>query len=397
MILGGTTDEPSSRISANMNLVSQRVALLINYIRKDQEATFVEALRWIPNLTFLLSVLVEPQRDYDPELNRLDVRLQKTWTLRRKWRHKAGFTDDQHVHLPLDTLERLRQLQPDVIVSYELGMRSLMSAAYRLMHRRSRLVLAVFISEHTERSWSALRVRLRRALLRVADVVTYHGSSGKRYLESLEVPASKLRLLPYAAHPAMVYHGPTERTPAVRRRLLYVGQFTSRKAPLRMLEVLSRWCLAHPNRVVEISMVGRGPLRETIEMGEYPANLEVTMVGSVAPAQMPAILAHHGVMVFPTLADEWGLVVDEALHSGLPVVSSEYAQATLELVIDAQNGWRFRPDVDDEFYDAIDRMMRVDLAELDRMAARGRAGVAERTPAWAGERLAEVVRAALAT
>lgn len=101
-------------------------------------------------------------------------------------------------------------------------------------------------------------------------------------------------------------------------------------------------------------------------------------------------------MVFPTLADEWGLVVNEALHSGLPVLSSEYGQATLELVVEAQNGWRFRPDVGDELYDAIDRMMRVDLAELDRMAARGRADVSERTPVWAGERLAEAVQAALA-
>jgi glycosyltransferase involved in cell wall biosynthesis len=380
-----------------MKLVSQRVALLINYIRKDQEATFVEALRWLPNLTFLLSVLIEPQRDYDPELNQLDVRLQKTWTLRRKWRHKSGFSDDLHVHLPVDTFGRLRQLRPDVIVSYELGMRSLMSAAYRLTHRRSRLVLAVFVSEQTERSWTAPRVQLRKQLLRVADVVTYHGSSGKRYLESLGVPTSKLRLLPYAAHPTMVYHGPTERVPSVRRRLLYVGQFTARKAPLRMLEVLSRWCRSHPDRVVEISMVGRGPLRDTIEAVKYPANLEVTMVGSVAPAQMPDILARHGVMVFPTLADEWGLVVDEALHSGLPVLASEYGQATLDLVIEAQNGWRFRPDVGDELYDAIDRMMQVDLGELDRMAARGRADVAERTPAWAGERLAEVVHAALAS
>src|SRR5512140_3179919 len=384
-------------MSANMNRVSQRVALLINYITKHQEATFFEALRWLPNLTFLLSVLIEPQRDYDPELHQLDVRLQKTLTLRRKWRHQSGFADDQYVHFPLDTLGRLRELRPDVIVSYELGMRSVMSAAYRLMHRRSRLVLAVFVSEHTERSWSALRVRFREKLLRVADVVTYNGSSGKRYLESLGVPTSKLLLLPYAAHTATVYHGPTEREPSVRRRLLYVGQFTARKAPLRMLEVLSRWCRSTPDRSVQISMVGRGPLQQTIESGTYPANLEVTMVGSVAPAQMPAIFAEHGVMVFPTLADEWGLVVDEALHSGLPVLSSEYAQSTLELVVEAQNGWRFRPDIGDEFYDAVDRMMRVDLAVRDRMAERGRADVAERTPAWAGERLAAVVRAALAS
>ena len=375
--------------------MTQRVVLLINYIRKDQEAAFVEAVRWVPNLTFLLSVLIEPQRDYTPELKQLDVRLQKTWTIRRKWKHQSGFEDDQHVHVPLDTLNQLRRLKPDVVVSYELGMRSVVSVIYRLLHRRSRLVLAVFVSEHTEKSWSGLRVLIRKGLLRCADIVTYHGQSGKRYLESLGVPTSRLRFLPYSAHPKMLYDGPTTRAPSIRRRLLYVGQFTTRKAPVQMLEVLSRWCRSHPDRTMEISMVGRGPLQRTIESTVYPPNLRMTMLGSVAPGGMPEVFAQHGVLVFPTLADEWGLVVDEALHSGLPVLSSEYGQATLELVVEGQNGWRFRPNVDDELYDAIDRMMQVDLPDLDRMAARGRADVAARTPAHVGEQLAEVTRAAL--
>jgi len=378
-----------------MRPVPQRVALLINYITNHQEAAFAEALRWLPNLTFLLSVLVEPQRDYTPELTRLDVRIQKTWTIKRKWKHESGFEDDQNVHFPLDTFAQLRRLKPDVIVSYELGMRSVMSALYRLTHRRARLVLAVFASEHTEKSWSRQRVLMRRWLLRCADIVTYQGSSGKRYLETLGVPAAKLRFLPYAAHPSMLYHGPTTREPSVRRRLLYVGQLTPRKAPLQMLGVLSRWCRSHPDRAIEISMAGRGPLQSAIESAIYPANLRITMLGSVPPARMPDVFAQHGVMVFPTLADEWGMVVNESLFSGLPILSSEYAQATLDLVTEGQNGWRYRPDVGDEFYDAVDRMMQVDIAELDRMAAKGRMAVAARTPAYAGERVAEVVRAAL--
>ena len=51
-----------------------------------------------------------------------------------------------------------------------------------------------------------------------------------------------------------------------------------------------------------------------------------------------------GVLVFPTLADEWGLVVNEALAAGVPVLGSLYSQAVEELVRDGENGWTFRPD-----------------------------------------------------
>ena len=38
-----------------------------------------------------------------------------------------------------------------------------------------------------------------------------------------------------------------------------------------------------------------------------------------------------GIFVLPTLADEWGLVVNEAMASGLPVLGSVYSQAAHEL------------------------------------------------------------------
>jgi hypothetical protein len=40
-------------------------------------------------------------------------------------------------------------------------------------------------------------------------------------------------------------------------------------------------------------------------------------------------------------------------------------------------------------------MMQVDVAELDLMAAEGRVAVAMRTPAFAGELMAEAMKAAL--
>ncbi len=236
---------------------------------------------------------------------------------------------------------------------------------------------------------------MRKFLLKFADIVTYQGSSCKRYLRSLGVPESKLRHLPYVAHPVMLYTGPTHREPSQRRRLLFVGQLTERKAPILFLNVLRKWCLDHPDRHVEISMIGRGPLQSSIESFETPSNLKINTIGSVPPEKLGDHYASHGIMVFPTLADEWGLVVDEALHSGLPILSSIYAQGTLDLVVEGHNGWQFTPDDEQNAYAAIDRVMSTSDDELNRMASKGRTGVAHRTPEFGGECLVRAIQAAL--
>jgi glycosyltransferase involved in cell wall biosynthesis len=375
--------------------IPQRVVMLIAYIMKHQEPQFREAVRWVPNLKLLLSVFIEPQRDYRPDHQALDISVQKTWTLRKKWQHSAGFEDNLQVHFPYDTYFQLRKLRPAVVISHELGARSIFAAIYRLLHRKSRLVLMVYVSEQTEKSWSRFRVGLRKILLRCADIVTYQGSSGKRYLQSLNVPIERLKYCPYVANPAMVYHGSTSRDPSCRRKLLYVGQLTQRKAPDLFLKSLIAWCHDHPTEAVWLSFVGRGPLQAELEKAAKPNNLHVEMLGSVAPEKLPEIYGQHGIAVFPTLADEWGLVVDEALHSGLPVLSSEYAQATLDLVEDGKNGWRFLPDQLASTYHTITRLMTTSHDDLNAMAEYGRQSVAERTPEYGAKFLSTAVAEAL--
>jgi glycosyltransferase involved in cell wall biosynthesis len=362
---------------------------------KHQEPQIQEAALLIPKLKVLMSVWLEPQRDYKPDHQALDTTVQKTWTIKKKWKHESGFEDSLNVHFPYDTFFQLRKLKPAVVLSYELGARSIFAALYRFFHRRSKLVLAIHVSEHTERSWSRGRILMRKILLKFADVVTYQGSSCKRYLRSLGVPESKLRHLPYVANPVMLYKGATHREPSQRRRMIFVGQFTERKAPILFLNVLSKWCVDHPDRQVEISMVGRGPLRSSIESFEAPSNLKINMIGSVPPEKLGEHYAAHGTMIFPTLADEWGLVVDEALHSGLPILSSIYAQGTLDLVVEGYNGWQFTPDDEKNAYAAIDRVMATSDDELNRMASNGRACIAHRTPEFGGECLVRVIQSAL--
>ena len=378
-------------------LSAERVVLLINAIVRHQQPQFAAAREYLPNLKCMVSTEKEPQRDYRPDFSSLDVTVQKTWTLRKTWKHAAGFADDLYVHVPYDTLPQLRRNRPRAVISYELGFRTLASVLYRRGGRCRALVVVVNESEHTAGSWGLARRMLRPLLLRSADIVTYNGSSGRRYLEQqMGVPPSKLRHNPYTAHPLMLYRGGTDRPPRHRHRLLYVGQLTDRKNPVAFVTPLAHGCCSHSYRLVELSVAGRGPHADTLRAIPTPPNLRLTLLGSVDPSMLPGLLGEHGVMVFPTLADEWGLVVEESMHSGLPVLGSVFAQSTLDLIHDGRNGWHFRPDDAVSIREGLDRVFGCDAEQIDRMAAAAREDVAHRVPAWSGRLLAQAAADAIA-
>jgi glycosyltransferase involved in cell wall biosynthesis len=114
-------------------------------------------------------------------------------------------------------------------------------------------------------------------------------------------------------------------------------------------------------------------------------------MNAVAYPQLPALYAAADIYVLPTLADEWGVVVNEAMAAGLPVLGSCHSQAVEELVAEGETGWRFNPDNDDSVYDSIDRALRVSREDRLRMGTAACARVFQLTPDIVAARIADAV------
>jgi glycosyltransferase involved in cell wall biosynthesis len=370
---------------------------LTHYIPLYQVRVLQSIARSVRDFHVLLSTPIEPNRDFAPDWSGLDVTVQDTWTMRRRWRHRsAGFDDPLYVHFPYDTMRRLRELQPDVVMSLELGARSAGAAMYRRRHPESRLVLCTYMSERTEQGRGWMRRLLRRRLLGRADALTYNGPSCRRYLESCGVPAGKLHHFPYAADDRTVYHGPIERCDdETRNHLLCVGQLSERKGVLPLLQQVSRYCQSRPNRRLHLTFAGDGPLRGQIESYPTPPNLSVEILGNVSPDELAARMVRSGVMVAPTLADEWMLVVNEALQAGLPVIGSIHSQAVSTLIRDAVNGWQYDPTEQDALARAIDCYLGETECRIAEIRTESRASVAQRTPEWAAAGAMHALRSVL--
>lgn len=86
--------------------------------------------------------------------------------------------------------------------------------------------------------------------------------------------------------------------------------------------------------------VERAGLENFIRLNNIP---EVSLPGFIQKGDLPAYYGLANVFVHPTYKDTWGLVVNEAMASGLPILVSERAGCVPDLVQEGKNGYSFNP------------------------------------------------------
>ena len=384
-------------IHEDLNCLDAHVVILNNYIRKHHVDSYRELAKRVRKLTVLLSTPMEPDRDWDAQWSDLDVRVQKNLMFTTSWKHSSGFREPNFIHIPVDTTSQLKRLKPDIVFSYEMGMRTLLSSWFRRFHPSVPLVMVGNMSEFIERERGVFRRMLRRMIRRGVDFFTYNGPSCKRYLESLAISEEKMFHLPYCIDTDSVYDGPRgvendyENAPT---RLLYCGALSQRKGILEFVEALNRWCQLHPDRQIRIEIAGTGSLESDI-LKHHSSNLEIVMLGNCDSLRLKNAYQDADICVFPSFADEWGLVPIEAMASGLPVLGSVFAQSVETVVEEGVNGWVFKPDDADSMFDGIDRALGCDQQKLLEMGRDAREAVADISAETTADKFSEIVETVL--
>jgi len=386
----------TSRTAARREILEKaRGALLTNFIAPYRLPLFQLLAREFGAFRVFVSTPMEPNRAWLPDWGDLDVEVLSTWTLDRTARHPHGFTGPLFIHLPYTAVFRLWRFRPDFVISGQLGLASASAAIYCALRRSAGLVLWLTLSEVSELGRGWIRTCLRRFLLARADVVMVNGESGARYARSLGASDAKIVRV-YQTVDVAAFSRPGNRERQAGQRLLFVGSGEPRKGLQPFLGHLARWARSHRERPVELWVAGAGAECLGPAPPALPENLQVRWIGRVPYEEMPEVYAEAGILAFPTLADEWGLVVNEALAAGVPVLGSRYSQAVLELVEEDRTGWTFRPDHPDECLAALDRALGTPPEELASMRAACRERIAALTFEAVAERMLEAVDSACA-
>ena len=103
---------------------------------------------------------------------------------------------------------------------------------------------------------------------------------------------------------------------------------------------------------------------------------------------LPAYYGLAGAFIHPSRTEPWGLVVNEAMASGLPVLVSNRCGCARELVSHGDNGFQFDPT---DVAAAAGYMMQIAHDHQQRLAAMGQAS-RNRIGQWGPDRFARGLR-----
>lgn len=368
-----------------------RVALLINFVA-PYRVPLLERLRdLVGDLRVMVSTPMESDRAWIPDWGSLDVVVQRNVTLRTSVADPGGFRRNLQVHVPYDTLPRLLRYRPDAVISVELGPRTLQALAYKMLRPGTLLLVWCKLSEHSERGWGRVRHLVRSRIFRWADGVLVNGESGARYVARFGVPDGRTIRINQPVDVGRFAEARRTRPPGAALRLLHVGTLTERKGVVPFAERLIRWARGNPSRTLEMCWLGDGGQRGELEGLAWPDNLRPAFLGNKPYGEVPGIYAECDILVFPTLLDEWGLVVNEAMAVGLPVLGSVYSQAVEELFVEGQTGWVFDPLDDASAAAALDRALAATPEALAAMRVQARRRIAGLTPDTAARRISDAM------
>jgi glycosyltransferase involved in cell wall biosynthesis len=176
-----------------------------------------------------------------------------------------------------------------------------------------------------------------------------YGIRSKEYVMSYGVDERKIyyrcqaAALPhdYIAETIRGYYGRSTGPADASPRFLYIGRLSLEKGLFDLLEAFRRAQRQMPEARLDI--VGSGPLERELKERSKQLGVElgVEFLGTKTPEDIGRLLMSSTAMVLPSHREPWGLVVNEALSYGCPVVVSNICGCVPELVREGVTGYSY--------------------------------------------------------
>lgn len=219
-----------------------------------------------------------------------------------------------------------------------------------MTYARLRGVKVVLSSESSvmDRDRSAMKELIKKWILSRPHVFFCFGKSSAHYLLKLGIPRSRITVRHAAViDEEIIRNNFLEAKKRVQKSInnfVYVG----RLAPEKNLEMLiSAFLKVNNNRKPGsepwgLILVGEGPSRANLER-MAASDPSILFAGGHPWYKVPDWLALSDVLVLPSKSEPWGLVVNEAMVCGLPVIVSNKCGCVRDIVKDGENGFTFQP------------------------------------------------------
>lgn len=244
---------------------------------------------------------------------------------------------DRYIHNNPDVISALSAFKPDIVVNDGLNPTHL----YAFVYARRKKIPHVYMTDGTqisENTLTFLHRLVRQYVFNHSQAYIAASDGGLALFKQYRL--SEKRVFKSCLCVNNQAFGMPQADSTTHYDLMFCGRFEPVKNPFFAIEVAVR-VAKKMGRRISLLFVGSGSLEEKLRHCAelFPGLLSLTVFGHAQQHQLPALYRSASVFLFPSLWDPWGVVVNEACASGLPVLASPFAGVANELVRDNQNGY----------------------------------------------------------
>lgn len=244
---------------------------------------------------------------------------------------KDGFN---FVHNNLDIFKHLKKFKPDVVITTGYNPTHLYAWVYSVIFRKKHIPMTdgwIF----TEQNLSFIHKIVRKIVFFTSD--SFIGAS-KNSLSLFKLYGIEEKKL-FQSHLCIDNERFSTNKEFIDREyhIMFAGHLANHKMPFFFFEIAKVLSKIIPN--FKVLILGSGPEKDKLLTNLEKENINFNYPGFVSQENLSKYYSNSKLFLFTTKTDAWGIVVNEAMASGTPVITTPYAGVINDLVLDSENGY----------------------------------------------------------
>lgn len=265
----------------------------------------------------------------------------------------------------------IRQVNPKVILLTGYRLRFDLRAFVSAWQTRKPLLFRAETLDNVQTQsirWKRLtRDLFLRTFYSQISRLLYIGQNSRSHYLRLGVPESKLIFAPYCVDtsPFDTDEDARQRLRVLTREQLQIspdrfvilvsGKLIPRKSPDFILEGIKR-LPTELRTIITVLFLGDGEMREFLsQQAKAAPEVDIRLAGFQNQSKLSGFYHAADIMVLASRLEPWGLVVNEALHHGLPCMVSNNVGSAPDLVKHGITGYSFDLDNTQRFVDVLQK------------------------------------------
>jgi 1,2-diacylglycerol 3-alpha-glucosyltransferase len=295
------------------------------------------------------------------------------------------------------TFNILSKTNPSIIVIAGYSRLSMLSGLFwSFWQRRPAILLSESKEDDQPRVW--WKEIVKSWLIKKYASALVGGDIHKRYLIKLGLSENAI-FTGYDVVDNDVFHPDNTKhlsSPLNKPFFLAINRFVEKKNLPLLISSYAFYQQQLGEKAWDLVLCGDGEMRSQLEslIKQYKLQSFVHLVGFLQQDQLLPYFAHSQCFIHASTTEQWGLVVNEAMAAGLPVIVSNRCGCYEDLVIEGVNGFGFNPENQEELTNLMIKMSSGEV-NLESMGEASLQHIAKYSPDYFAQGLKDAIEYAL--